>query len=158
MAERNPAAARIDLRLIENRVRGTPPQACAANASFDLMISMSATSSAAFLTANRVAGMGAETWRSRAARRLRGHSRPAAPSVLVTEAADRRLACQHDGCGTVIDAGRIAGGYAAAIAPGNGPQAFEVFGGSIMPMCSLVSKTAVPLQLLTSMPRICSLK
>src|SRR4029077_18061292 len=53
---------------------------------------------------------------------------------------------QHDGCGPVIDAGRIAGGYAAAIAFENGPQAFEVFGGSIMPMCSLVSKTAVALR------------
>jgi hypothetical protein len=50
-----------------------------------------------------------------------------------TEAADRGFARQHDGCSTVIDAGRVAGGHAATIAFENRSQALEVFGGSIMP-------------------------
>jgi hypothetical protein len=106
-------------------------QACAANASFDSMISMSPTSSAAFLTAKRVAGMGPRPHIERLDARVRVADQPR--HRFQTEAADGRFARQHDGRGAVIDAGRITGGDTAAVAFEHWPQPFEVFGGSIMP-------------------------
>jgi hypothetical protein len=155
MAERNPAAARIDFRLIETefaRHRTGLRGECLVRFD-DIHVG---NIERRLLDGQSGRRNGAETHIERLDACVGIADQPR--HRFQTEAADRCLARQHDGCGTVIDAGRIAGGYAAAIAFENGPQAFEVFGGSIMPMCSLVSKTAVPLRLLTSMPRICSLK